>query len=131
MVAAVSPRPASPGEGPDRPQLYVIPGGAGRRGSRRHAGAVYRRRRVVALGLVAGVVVVPWLAVRVVNDSAAGGPLPSRATAAHVWVVHPGDTLWGIAVASGDRGDVRPLVDELSAEVHGQPLQVGERITLP
>jgi hypothetical protein len=45
--------------------------------------------------------------------------------------VRPGDTLWSIALASGARGDIRPEVDALSSEVHGQALQVGERIVLP
>jgi LysM repeat protein len=51
--------------------------------------------------------------------------------AAHVWVVQPGDTLWGIAQRLEPGADVRPLVDVLSREVHGRPLQVGQRLTLP
>jgi hypothetical protein len=51
--------------------------------------------------------------------------------AAHIWVVRPGDTLWSIALASGARGDIRPLVDEMNAEVHGLPLQPGEHILVP
>ena len=67
-------------------------------------------------------------------SSAAGSPgLPGRSTPSghRVWVVRPGDTLWGIAEASHPRGDVRVLVDELSAEVHGDALQVGERVEIP
>jgi hypothetical protein len=51
--------------------------------------------------------------------------------AAHVWVVQPGDTLWAIARRLEPNGDVRPLVDALSREVHGRPLQVGQRIAVP
>ena len=51
--------------------------------------------------------------------------------AAHVWVVQPGDTLWGIAQRLEPGADVRPLVDALSREVHGRPLQVGQRLVLP
>jgi hypothetical protein len=48
-----------------------------------------------------------------------------------VWVVQPGDTLWAIARRVQPSGDIRPLVDAMSAEVHGHPLQVGERLVLP
>lgn len=95
----------------------------------RPSAAVYRRRRTVALGLVGAAVLAGWVGV---HDLVAGDRLgPSQDIAAHVVVVAPGDTLWSIAASSGVKGDLRPLVDELSAEVHGQPLQVGERITVP
>ena len=43
----------------------------------------------------------------------AGGP-PSRLAATRVYVVRPGDTLWGIAVRFGDPGqDPRETVDRL------------------
>ncbi|HVM66247.1 MAG TPA: LysM domain-containing protein [Acidimicrobiales bacterium] len=51
--------------------------------------------------------------------------------AAHVWVVEPGDTLWGIAERLEPGTDVRPLVDALSRQVHGRPLQAGERLVVP
>ena len=51
--------------------------------------------------------------------------------AAHVWVVQPGDTLWAIARRLEPNSDVRPLVDALSREVHGRPLQVGQVIAVP
>ena len=51
--------------------------------------------------------------------------------AAHLWVVQPGDTLWAIARRLDPNGDIRPLVDALSREVHGRPLQVGQQIILP
>jgi hypothetical protein len=51
--------------------------------------------------------------------------------AAHVWVVEPGDTLWGIAEHLEPGTDVRPLVDSLSRQVHGRPLQAGERLLVP
>ena len=51
--------------------------------------------------------------------------------AAHVWVVQPGDTLWGIAHRLDPNADPRPLVDALAREVHGRPLQVGQELALP
>ena len=70
-----------------------------------------------------------------------GGPLTAPETApaattarvprACLHVVQPGDTLWVIARAMQPTGDVRPLVDRLEASRHGQPLRVGETITLP
>lgn len=110
-------------------------GGSGARSGgarRRQPAAVYRRRRVLALGGVGAVALAAWVGVAGMTRDLRGASLgPSEDIAAHVVVVAPGDTLWSIALASGDRGDIRPLVDELSAEVHGQPLYVGERIDVP
>jgi nucleoid-associated protein YgaU len=62
---------------------------------------------------------------------AAPGAGPTQAIVARVWIVQPGDTLWGIARHLQTTGDIRPLVDELSHEVHNRPLQVGQQLTLP
>jgi hypothetical protein len=59
------------------------------------------------------------------------GRTATAAAAAHVWVVQPGDTLWGIAERLEPGTDVRPLVDALSRQVHGRPLQAGERLLVP
>jgi hypothetical protein len=95
-------------------------------------------RRLVAVGMALIVVVSGWLALQAALGGAGGGPLtttgsPSspRLVSARAWVVRPGDTLWGIARAIGARGDIRPLVDRLSAEVGGRPLQVGQEIPVP
>jgi hypothetical protein len=93
--------------------------------------AVYRRRRTVAFGGVAGLVLGGWMGVQALVAGAQGALGATQPIAAHVVVVKPGDTLWSIALASGAKGDIRPLVDELSAEVHGEPLRVGERIVIP
>jgi hypothetical protein len=134
MVAVLAPRPH--GSGPAAPSRFVprlVPPTGDPRPTRRHSAEVYRRRRIVALAVLvvvlvgAGVLVRGWLG----GTSEAGAAPAGRAAAGRVWVVRPGDTLWGIALASGDKGDVRPLVDALSAEVHGQPLQIGQRLLLP
>jgi hypothetical protein len=97
----------------------------------REAPEVYRRRRTVALGLLALIAIGLWLGVhsRLVPSGATLGP--SRPAAVQVWTVKPGDTLWSIALSVQRHGDIRPLVDALSAEVHGQPLVVGEQLPIP
>ncbi len=48
------------------------------------------------------------------------------------YVVHPGDTLWGIAERVDGAGvDPRPLVDELQSQLHGKTLQPGDTLVLP
>jgi len=66
--------------------------------------------------------------VRSVQRSGEPGQPPCSGQA---WTVRPGDTLWGLVEAAGVAGDPRPVVDQLSAELRGQPLQVGEVVTIP
>jgi LysM repeat protein len=47
-----------------------------------------------------------------------------------VYVVQPGDTYWSIARHLQPGGDVRALVDKLSSEHGGAPLQPGEQLPL-
>jgi hypothetical protein len=98
----------------------------------------YRRRRTVAVGLAIAVLLGLFMALQALLGRAGGGPLASvgspgaaQPAVAKIWVVRPGDTLWTIALASGARGDIRPLVEKMSAEVGGKPLQPGERIVIP
>lgn len=107
--------------------------------SRATASPAIRRRRVAAGALLVGSAVAILIALQAALGGGGGGPLTTAAAsrgapqpaAARAWAVRPGDTLWSIAVAIHPHGDVRPLVDHLSAEVHGQPLVVGEHIALP
>jgi len=62
--------------------------------------------------------------------SAVDGPSLSGANG-KVYTVHPGDTLWSIAVAQDPEGNVLPLLDRLETETHDRPLQVGEQIVVP
>lgn len=99
--------------------------------------ATFRRRRAVALTGLALLLGGLWIALQAAVGGTGGSLLTSSGTpggtpaAAHVWVVRPGDTLWGIALASGAQGDIRPVVDRLAAQTGGRPLTVGERIVLP
>jgi hypothetical protein len=47
------------------------------------------------------------------------------------YVARPGDTLWSIAREIQPEGDVRPLVDVLSAQRHGTPLEPGDVVAWP
>ncbi|MGI8752634.1 MAG: LysM peptidoglycan-binding domain-containing protein [Acidimicrobiales bacterium] len=93
----------------------------------------------MVLAVLVAALVSVLLALQAALGGGAGGPLTTgaasagapRPAAAHAWMVRPGDTLWGIAVAVQPHGDVRPLVDRLSAQVGGRPLVVGQRLTLP
>jgi len=137
-------RPLGPSWGddvlvPERPALHLVPPVTPRSRARRQASTrVYRRRRLVVGVLVA----VLLLAAGALLGRLGGGPLtaPETAPAAVtapvpaprlIHVVQPGDTLWVIARALQPTGDVRPLVDKLETARHGQPLRVGEVISLP
>lgn len=55
----------------------------------------------------------------------------TRTANGYLYRVQPGDTLWSIAQRLDPTGDPRPVVDQLSAELHGATLQPGEQILLP
>jgi len=109
--------------------LRLVPPPAPRRRSR---SSIYWRRR--ALVLVAAVLLV--IAARAALGALGGGPLAApetpagRGGAAAVYVVQPGDTYWSIARNLQPSGDVRVLVDKLSSEHGGAPLQPGEQLAL-
>jgi hypothetical protein len=123
-----------------RPSLRLVadPVSNSRVSRRRHPAAVYWRRRAAAVGLGLIATVFAVIAVHAALVRIGGGPLTTTGAAGGsslasnaVWVVHPGDTLWGIARSIDPRGDVRPLVDRLETQVGGAPLYAGERIALP
>jgi LysM domain len=98
---------------------------------RRESPAVYRRRRTVAAGLFVGIGIAVWLAVHAVAGPAAPSMGAGQDVAVHYYTVQPGDTLWSIAARQEPNRDIRPLVDELNAEVHGQPIQAGQELQIP
>jgi LysM repeat protein len=122
-----------------RRHLRLVPPISHERLARRQ---MYRRRRLVTA--VVAVAVVLLVAPVIENGvswawhRAAGAVPASTATAsqqpapaATSWTVRPGDTLWGIARAVQPQGDIRPLVDRLSAAYKDRALQVGETIAVP
>jgi hypothetical protein len=82
-------------------------------------------------GLLAAAGLAAWTGAQGLLGGGASSLPPIEPIAAHIVVVRPGDTLWSIALASGDRGDIRPLVDRLQAETGGAPLQVGQHLLVP
>jgi nucleoid-associated protein YgaU len=107
---------------------------------RRQSPAVYRRRRILAVGVLLLAVAAALLVAQLALGGAGGGPLAAAGAGtpgaaeridARVWVVRPGDTLWSIATRLDPNGDVRPLVDRLAAEVGGAGIHPGEVIPLP
>lgn len=97
--------------------------------------STYRRRRLVAAVVVAGLLIAAWAALGALGGAltASGRSAPNRGSQASVAAVEvgPGDTLWTIARRLQPSGDVRPLVDRLAASRGGTVLQVGERIEVP
>lgn len=104
--------------------------------------SVYRRRRLLAVGLLLLVIAAVLVLAQSTLAGTGGGPLTTTGAAAtpsdsmapaaaSVWVVRPGDTLWSIARSLDPNGDIRPLVDRLSSQVHGGNIYPGETIALP
>jgi LysM domain len=118
---------------PDR--LRIVAGAAPPVATRTRHRAAARRSAVVGVFTVLLAACAVWVQGGVGRTGsgplAAPGAGRTETAAAHVWIVQPGDTLWAIARRLDPNGDVRPLVDALSRQVHGQPLQVGEQLRLP
>ncbi|MGH9264874.1 MAG: LysM peptidoglycan-binding domain-containing protein [Acidimicrobiales bacterium] len=120
----------------DLRRLVVVRTGPVVPASHRLPAATYRRRRAVALLVVASGLAALLLVLHGLLASFGGGPLtaserPGAPVAGAVYVVQPGDTFWGIARRIAPEEDPRPLVARLVAE-HGSPtLLAGERLRLP
>ena len=89
---------------------------------------VYRRRRLVALALIVGLV----LGAVSFMQQADATPTPEGQLAESVTVVvQPGDTLWGIATTLAPDADPRGLVDQLTDLAGGSQLQPGQQLVVP
>lgn len=88
--------------------------------------ATYWRRRIAAVGIVIGTVLMAAHAGAALGGSplTASGPRPHLVT----HVVMPGDTLWEIAHEVDPKADPREIVDELIAARHTTALVPGETI---
>jgi hypothetical protein len=131
MAAIARPQPTFWIDRNPRPALRLVPPPVRRRRSE----AVYRRRRAIALlvlvsGLALGAL---WLGGGPLTASgpAAAKPALAAASSDGTYVVQPGDTLWALVRRVQPRGDIRPIVHQLSTARQGAPLRAGERIVLP
>ncbi len=88
--------------------------------------AAYRRRRLAAILLGFGLVVVAGRA----GAALGGSPLaaPERRPPVVSYQVKPGDSLWTVATRLVPHSDPRPVVDALSRARHDAPLLPGETI---
>ena len=88
--------------------------------------ATYWRRRVVAVGITIGTVLMATRAGAALGGSplTTSGPRPHMVT----HVVAPGDTLWKIAGELDPKADPREIVDLLVEARHGTALTPGETI---
>ena len=96
--------------------------------------AVAAATRSLSVALAAAVSLALILVLLVIDGDAAAGvsaEVPTPAASITVYVVQPGDTLWGIARGlAGPDTDIRPLVDELKAVAGGADLQIGQQLIL-
>ena len=94
---------------------------------RRPARAVYRRRRLAVVLVVALVVSVGSLAARWATSPAAAGSAPATPV---TLVAAPGDSYWTLADRLDLGGDLRSVVDTLVRANGGRDLRAGDRIVL-
>jgi hypothetical protein len=114
-------RPSTPPR--PRPRQVAGPRRVGRRPGRRIAAGA-----LLLIGVVLGVAALSAASGDTPPDDVHDGPRPVASVA---YVVRAGDTLWSIAREIQPQGDVRPLVDVLSAQRDGAPLEPGDVVAWP
>ncbi len=115
---------------PAAPVNPAAPVGATPHRPARECAAVYRRRRVAALAVLVGVVVLALVAPLLSAGAGADDGLPPAGAPA-VYVVKPGDSLWSIAQELAPRRDPRPVVSALRRAAGTDDLQPGQHILVP
>lgn len=93
----------------------------------------FRRRRLVALLLVVGVVFGGVVVAKAFTGGTFGSSraeTPPSPITQDVYVVQPGDNLWSIAQRVADGQDPRPIVATLREQHGDAQLEVGERLVI-
>ena len=94
--------------------------------------SVYRRRRLALLAIVGMIVFVSVLLANEIMGrihGVPGGSIVEASGSSVVYVVQPGDSLWGIAEKFNPKDtDIRHTVDELVKIVGSSQLQPGQRL---
>jgi hypothetical protein len=117
----------------EAPTIGLVKPGAGASGRTRTSAAVIRRRVLLGAAALAMLVLLalPWGGTGgrslATPGAARGGSLQPGA----MYVVRPGDTVWGIAERIASNGNVQPVVAKLEAEIGGDSIQPGQVIRLP
>ena len=112
----------------------VIPGQFGEASS---PSQIYVRRRLTVVLSLAAIVLVLFLGAGHVVANRGGTPAsasmirPATATAATVYIVQPGDTLWSIGERFHGHTALVDYVDSLVTANGGTELQVAQPLTLP
>lgn len=88
-------------------------------------------RRVLPWVLTAAVASCLGFVVAILGSGPSATPAVQAKVAAHYYVAQPGDTLWAIALKVQPGKDPRPLVQQLTEELHGAVLQAGQQIEIP
>ncbi len=93
----------------------------------RPSSAVYARRRIAAVAVIASAV---FVMMSVARPALGSSPGDASTTAPSTYVVHPGDTMWSIAEGR-DPAAVAAYVDQL-IELNGSAdLAIGQQILIP
>lgn len=91
-------------------------------------------RRPIPVALAAAISLALILVMLVIDGDAAAdvrSEVPASIDSITVYVVQPGDSLWGIAQSlAGPDDDIRQLVDELKTVAGGADLQIGQQLIL-
>ena len=142
MAIALDYRPVQiPSRTRTAPRLRVIDGGSATPQRRvrsashpsiRPAPAVYARRRLAAIGLLAAIIVAAVSMVVGVSGSPADADrtVAGAAMEPQYVIAQPGDTLWAIAQRIAPLANTSELVDEL-VRLNGSSLAAGQQVRIP
>ena len=123
-------------DGPWASISELFPSGSEQAQSARHRAATYRRRRLVLLAVVVGVVLslaLPLKSLGAVTTSGVATPsgTPAGLGEGTPYVVQAGDTLASIARAINPSANQGQLINQMRAEVGSSVVVPGEHLILP